>query len=141
DQAAQLCIAYPDAGVYVLNLRQHPREQIRWLELAAGAARRLKQRGREGNALGNLGLAHANLGESRRAIEFYEQALLIDREIGDRVGEATGLWNMSLSLNKLGERVQAITCAEQALTVYEQIEAPYAARVRAQVAKWRTAQD
>ena len=48
----------PDAGVYCLSLRQHPRERIRWLELALAAARRLKQRSWEGAALGNLGNAY-----------------------------------------------------------------------------------
>ena len=48
---------------------------------------------------------------------------------------------MSLILDVLGECAQAITCAEQALMIYEQIEDPYAAKVRARVAKWRTEQD
>ena len=36
--------------------------------------RRLKNRRGRGNHLGNLGLAYATLGETCRAIEFYEQA-------------------------------------------------------------------
>src|SRR5207244_2610173 len=52
--AAELCGAYSDAGAYVLSLRQHPREQIRWLEAAVGAHRKLKNRRGEGAALGNL---------------------------------------------------------------------------------------
>ena len=44
---------------------------------------------------------------------------------------------MSLALNQVGERAQAIQHAEQALTIYEQIEAPGAAKVRAQLAAWR----
>jgi hypothetical protein len=36
--------------------------------------------------MGNLGTAYKNLGETRRAIQIHEQALLIFREIGD--GEA-----------------------------------------------------
>jgi hypothetical protein len=38
-EAASLCIAYPDAGVYCLDLRLHPRKRIGWLETAAKAAR------------------------------------------------------------------------------------------------------
>jgi len=91
----------------------------------------------EGNALGNLGNAYKNLGETRRAIQFYEQRLTIAREIGDRRGEGNALWNMSLALDQLGECAQAIQHAEQALTIYEQIEAPIAAQVRAQLAAWR----
>ena len=76
------------------------------------------------------------MGETRRAIQFYEQALFIDREIGNHRGEAADLWNMSLALNGLGERAQAIQHAEQALTVYDQIESPHAEQVRARLAEW-----
>jgi len=40
-------------------------------------------------ALGNLGNAHADLGDSRKAIEYHEQYLIIAREIGDRRGEGS----------------------------------------------------
>ncbi len=137
DEAAELCLEYPNAGVYVLDLRQHPREQIRWLNCQLAAARRLKKRDYEGADLGNLGNAYADLGETRKAIEFYEQALVIDREIGDRRGEGAALWNMSLSLDKLGERARAIECAEASLKIREEIEDPRAEKVREQLAEWR----
>jgi tetratricopeptide (TPR) repeat protein len=85
--AARLCVSYPDAGAYVLFLRQHPRKRIGWLEAAAAAARETGDRRGEGSALGGLGNAYADLGEPRRAIELYEQWLLIAREIGHRRGE------------------------------------------------------
>ena len=84
-----------------------------------------------------LGNAYFDLGETHRAIQFYEQQLAIVREIGDRRGEGIALWNMSLVLDHLGERAQAIQHAEQALTIFEQIEHHYAARVRAKLAAWR----
>jgi len=40
-------------------------------------------------------------------------------------------------VDQLGERAQAIQHAEQALTIFEQIEDPNAAQVRAQLAAWR----
>ena len=43
---------------------------------------------------------------------------------------------MSLALDELGERAQAIQYAEQAFTIYEQIEHPNSAEVRAQLAEW-----
>ena len=72
-----LGMTYPLVGAYVLDLRQHSRKQIRWLEIALTAAQRLKDRKGEGNALCNLGNAYANLGETRRAIRFYKQLLAI----------------------------------------------------------------
>ena len=112
---ARLGMTYPDAGAYVLSLRQHSRERIRWLEIALAAARRLQDREGEGATLGNLGLAYADLGETRRAIQFYEQALLIAREIGDRRGEGTALGNLGIAYTDLGETRRAIQFLEQAL--------------------------
>ncbi|MGH7456127.1 MAG: NB-ARC domain-containing protein, partial [bacterium] len=64
--AAQLCSDYPDIGVYCLDLRQHPRERIRWLEAALTGARSLKKRSAEGVHLGNLGSAYCVLSEIRK---------------------------------------------------------------------------
>ena len=87
--------------------------------------------------MGNLGNAYVNLGETCRAIEHHEQALIIDREIGDRRGEGNALYNTSLALDKLGDRVQAIGHAEAALKIFEQIEDPWADELRAVLAEWR----
>ena len=62
----------------------------------------------KGNALGNLGTAYAALGETRRAIELYEQALVIAREIGDRRGEGNALGNLGIAYAALGEPRRAI---------------------------------
>ena len=119
--AAALSSAYPDAGVYVLDLRLHPREMIRWLETALAGARQRKDQAAEGVHLGNLGLAYADLGEPRRAIELYEQYLAIAREIGDRRGEGAGLGNMGLAYADLGETRRAIELYEQALAIAREI--------------------
>ena len=70
---AWLRVTYPVAGPYVLDLRQHLRERIRWLEIALAEFRRMQHRKGEGATLGNLALAYADLGETRRAIQFYQQ--------------------------------------------------------------------
>ncbi len=112
---------YPDAGTFLLELRQHPRDQIRWREVALAAARQLKDRQAEGAHLGNLGLAYWNLGEPRRAIEFHEQALAIDREIGDRLGEGQTLGNLGIAYADLGEPRRAIELYEQRLAITREI--------------------
>jgi len=141
EEAARLCVEYPIAGAYTLELRLHPRERIRWLEASVSAARRLKDRVSESVSLGNLGLAYAALGETRKAIEFYEQHLTIARVIGDRRSEGNSLFNMSLSLDKLGERAKAVECAEAALKIYEEIESPYAQKAREWLAELRNEKD
>jgi tetratricopeptide (TPR) repeat protein len=121
DEAARLAAAYANAGVYVLNLRLHPRERIRWHEVALDGCRKTANRRGEGYALGNLGLAYAVLGETRRAIEYYEQVLTIAREIGDRRGEGNALGNLGIAYKNLGETRKAIEYYEQRLTIAREI--------------------
>ena len=136
DEAAVLAQDYPLRAALVLDLRQHPRERIRWLEASAEAAGKLGNRDREGMALGNLGLAYAALGETRRAIEYYEQRLEMARETGDRRGEGTVLWNRADEYMKVGRRDEAIADARAALQIFEQIEDPNADKVREALAAW-----
>ncbi len=117
----RLGMTYPDAGVYVLDLRQHSREWIAWLEIALTAARRLEHREGEGVALGNLGTAYKNLGETRRAIHFHKQYLVIAREIGDRRGEGVALGNLGTAYKNLGETRRAIQFYEQRLAIAREI--------------------
>jgi tetratricopeptide (TPR) repeat protein len=121
EAAAQLCNGYPDAGMYVLSLRQHPRESISWLEAALAAARQLKDRASEGQHLGILGYAYDDLGEYRRAIEFYEQQLIIAREVGSRQSEEAALGNLGTAYINLDETRRAVEFYEQALVVAREI--------------------
>ena len=118
---AQLGMDYPNAGYYILDLRQHPRERIHWLEISLTAARRLKDVTNEGYALNNLGLVYASLGETKRAIQFYEQRLPIAREIGDRRSEGGVLNNLGNAYYNLGETKRAIQFYEQALLIFREI--------------------
>ena len=56
--------------------------------------REIGDRAGKGHDLGNLGNCYAGLGQTARAIESYEQALVIAREIGDRLGKgiASATW-------------------------------------------------
>jgi len=121
EPAARLCNWYPNAGADVLNLRQHPRDSIRWQEAALYAARQLHDRPREGNHLGNLGLAYSNLGEIRTAIGYFQQALAVSREIGDRGGEGSDLNNLGIAYAILGEVRTAIDYHKQALVIAREI--------------------
>jgi tetratricopeptide (TPR) repeat protein len=123
-----LGIAYYDLGDVRRAIEYHEQDLV--------IAREIGDRRGEGAALGNLGIAYKNLGELRRAIEYYEQRLVIAREIGDRRGEANALYNTSLALDSLGQRAEAIAHAEAALPIYEQIESPWAERVRKQLDEW-----
>lgn len=119
--AATVCCDLPLRAAYLLVLRQHPRERIVWLEAALDAARRLEDRGNEGALMGNLGVAHADAGDPRRAIEVHEQRLVIAREIGDRRGEGNALGNLGNAYYALGEIRRAISCYEQRLAIAREL--------------------
>src|SRR5262249_152603 len=76
----RFCVDLPYQGAYLLTLRQHPRERLDWLTFAVAAARKIGERKGEAAALNNLGLAHSALGRPRKAIECYEQNLVITRD-------------------------------------------------------------
>ena len=63
----------------------------------------------EGNALDNLANAYSALGQTRRAIKFYEQRLEIAREIGDRRGEAKSLNNLGNIASAKGEILEGLS--------------------------------
>jgi len=75
---------------------------IEYDEQALAIAREVGDRRGEGNRLGNLGNAYADLGQVAEAIGYYEQALAIAREIGDRRGEDNHLGNLGSVHYRLG---------------------------------------
>ncbi|MGH9846329.1 MAG: NB-ARC domain-containing protein, partial [Blastocatellia bacterium] len=80
DRAArELCNSFPDAGKYVLDLRQHPRERIRWSEAALEAAKKMNRDKAAARHLIGLGDSYTALSEVHHAIEFYQQALASTR--------------------------------------------------------------
>jgi tetratricopeptide (TPR) repeat protein len=120
-EAAKLCDGYPDWGAYVLDLRQHPRERIRWREAALASAVQLKDRGFEGTHLGHLGMAHYSLGDYRRAIEYLERSLAIAQETDDRKSEGGTLGNIGVTYHDLGDYHRAIEYQERSLAVKQEV--------------------
>ena len=122
DAVAAVLLAYADATVYIGDLRYHQRtERIPQLEASLAAARRLGHKGAEGSALGNLGLAYADLGEVQRAIGYHEQHLAVAREIADRASEGWALGSLGSAYADLGEARRAIGYHEQHLAVAREI--------------------
>ncbi|MBW2637871.1 MAG: tetratricopeptide repeat protein, partial [Deltaproteobacteria bacterium] len=71
--------------------------------------------------LGNLGNAYGDIGQVEKAIEYYEQALVISKEIGDRQGEGNHLGNLGNAYINLGQVEKAIEYYEQALVISKEI--------------------
>jgi tetratricopeptide (TPR) repeat protein len=84
----------------------------------------------EGSELGNLGNACKNLGEYKKAIDFYKQALQISKEIGDLQNEGIWLGNLGTTYLNLDEKEKACGLWKEALAIFEAIESPNANVIR-----------
>ncbi len=86
DEMEEICSNFAWAGS-ILILRLHPLINIKRLEAVLVAARKTKNQNTEDAHLGNLGNTYFRLGETRTAIEYYEQALKISHEISWRASQ------------------------------------------------------
>ncbi len=140
---------WKDRLVKHLGVLQHQRLLRTWNDRDIGAGdewfeeirnamdeARVDRRG-EGIALGNLGVAYKNLGEPRRAIEFYEQHLAIAHEIGDRQGEAIASWNLGTEIEKTGNLTRADELMQVVVDYEREIGHPDAEKDAARVAALR----
>ncbi|HYV45630.1 MAG TPA: tetratricopeptide repeat protein, partial [Myxococcaceae bacterium] len=76
----------------------------------------------EATTLNNMGGVYDALGEKRKALEYYEQALPLERRVGDVSGEATTLNNMGLVYDALGEKKKALEYYEQAVEKLRKVQ-------------------
>jgi tetratricopeptide (TPR) repeat protein len=121
-KSAALLVGLVNAVVYTgQQLRFHPRQCILWLDAQRAAARRHHDRKHEGVALGNLGIAHRRLGDARKAIECFQERIVIAQELNDRQVEGNAFSNLGLAHADLDDPHEAIKCYEQALVIYREI--------------------
>ena len=87
-------------------------------------SREIGARRLEGVLLGSLGAYHDRLGQKKKAIEYYEQVLVIsrDNEIGDRGLEGNTLKLLGYIYDSLGQTEKGIGLLEQALRIGEEIK-------------------
>lgn len=76
----------------------------------------------EGLLLNNLGTAFTNLGEVQRAIDLYEQKLILARDIRDRDSEKNALLNLGVAYHRLGQITRATEYYEQVLTIARELD-------------------
>ncbi len=84
--------------------------------------REFKNKLGEGQTLNNIGEVYQSLGQYAKALEFYQQALVIFREIGDKAEEKTTLNNMAVVYGKQNQYSQALELFNQALAIAQGIE-------------------
>ena len=104
-----------------LDLKGYWTDRVTVVQAGIDAARAAGDRYAEMAFLNDLGLAYVGLGEPRRAIALYEQALVIAREIGDRRGEGAALGNLGIAYKNLGAPRRAIALYQQQLVIVREI--------------------
>ncbi|AKB44301.1 tetratricopeptide repeat protein [Methanosarcina vacuolata] len=72
--------------------------------------------------LGNLGIAYNQIGETKKAIEYYELALELSRNIGNRNSEGSLLCNLGISYRDLSKFEKSIEYFEQALQIAKDLK-------------------
>jgi tetratricopeptide (TPR) repeat protein len=72
-------------------------------ERALAIAREIGDRRGQGDALHNLGVAYAMMGDPGRAAEYQQRRLTAVRESGDKFAEAASLWNPGLAYEQGGD--------------------------------------
>ena len=113
--AAELCASYPDAGRYILELRQPPRERLHWCETALAAAARLGRHKAEGRHLLALGQACLRLGEAAQAHTYFERALAVAQAYFDQSGIARALNGLGALCYEAADLTRALDYHTRAL--------------------------
>ena len=108
-------------GIQQIQTSQFPAALNSWQQ-ALQIYRALKNRLKEGIALGNLGAAYGSLGNSAKSIEYTQQYLAIARELKDRQGEGKALGNLGSAYNSLGNYAKAIEYSQQHLAIARAIK-------------------
>src|SRR5262245_59684513 len=91
-------------------------------EQALAIFREVKNRTREGMALGNIGEVRLSQGRPEDAIRYFEQALAINREVTDRPSEGYTLSGLGRAYQTLRQIEKADSHFQQALAVQREVK-------------------
>ncbi len=115
DQAA---LRLPLRLASYLDWRRRVDDWLATTTISVDAARRLGDRGNEGIALNNLGLALRQARRFDEAIATHQEAAAIFRKTGERRGDGGALNNLGLALQEVGRFDEAITAHKEAAAIH-----------------------
>ncbi|WP_441245941.1 AfsR/SARP family transcriptional regulator [Kitasatospora sp. McL0602] len=110
-------------------------EAIDVLGQALTISRKLPHRLYEGIILSNIGNVYNDLGQLVPAERYLREALDIVREIGDHHAEAVTLGHLAHTLTDTGRHDQAKALLQDSLAIFEDLQAPQAAEIRARLGR------
>lgn len=128
------------AGIALANLGERYRDAGRFEESidcerqALEIFQALGSRGLEGNVLDNLARTYQSMGRYDEALRCCEEALAARRDAADRYGEAETLDCLGHIHQAVGRTLEARQQWSRALDLFDELDAPAAADVRAQLA-------
>jgi tetratricopeptide (TPR) repeat protein len=108
--------SYLAIGISHLQMGQAAQAFVH-LATAAETGRAEQECQLEAACLHGLGSAYRNVGDTRRALDYFEQVLEIERELGDRCGEGRALDALGVAHADLGDPQRAVGYHEQALAI------------------------
>jgi tetratricopeptide (TPR) repeat protein/transcriptional regulator with XRE-family HTH domain len=120
-------------GVACVDAGRHA-EAVPHLQEGLAIARELGHPQGQANSLNGLGQAYEGLGRAADAIECQVQSLAIFRDLGDRRGQATALRDLGDARRTLGRLRQARLDWREALEIFDELQVPEAAEIRARLA-------
>jgi len=91
-----------------------------YFENALNSAKHLKDKGKLGPVLNEIGLIYKAWGKYDQAIEYYKKSLKIREEIGDRRGEGVTLNNIGMVYDAWGKYDQAIEYYKKDLKICQE---------------------
>jgi tetratricopeptide (TPR) repeat protein len=107
-----------NVSLYIVRRREVERElQQSWMEMGLTASQSLGNQRGEAIFYNDLGLLYIDIGEPHKALDYHEQALLIDRVVGNKRGEAAALNNMGMLYSAIGESYKSLEYYKQALSL------------------------
>ncbi|WP_370350233.1 BTAD domain-containing putative transcriptional regulator [Catenulispora sp. EB89] len=127
-------------GIALANLGERYRDAGRFEESIACQRQALEifqdldSRGMEGNVLDNLARTYQSMGRYEEALQRCEEALAARRDTADRYGEAETLDCLGHIHQAIGRTVEARRQWSRALDLFDELDAPAAADIRAQLA-------
>lgn len=84
-------------------------------------AKKLKNKYKEGEALNAFGVVYEQLGETKLAFDYYQEALAIRKVNGDLAGAGTTMTNLAAMHINIGEYQQAEQYLKESLEIYQQL--------------------
>lgn len=121
-QTDQMAVEFVNALFVYQSRRGIWSDLFAWLDLALQESQQNGDAKQQSYILNNYGLAYTALGQNKKALEFYTQALPLSHQVGDKSNEARTLNNIGAIHRNQGDMQQALAYYSQSLLLIHQVK-------------------